>query len=285
VSDSSLGLDGPLTLDDPQAPAPQGSAAGGIGSALGNLTSGWAPPQVQQLMDQGYDQKAAEGIWSQMQQGWTLPQLQQLYEGQQDLNQPGHMGFMEALSMTEDFAAQTGWAWHPTMADVSRLQASGVAGDQNSAYQFLARSSGMAGRFPWLAAGMTKLQYQEAQSSLATTMFEYTGDLGAFKDLQSQALASNWSPTRMAAELQSNSKYWGKAPWLQEGMTYRAFQDFKTSNKQQATERFGAQALTDANYIALKKDPGRTLTNAGSAQTLGTIAKGSGGLSQQSGVR
>jgi hypothetical protein len=180
--------------------------------------------------------------------GWTLP--------------AGDAGdFWQLYTQAETFAANTGWKYLPTPAQLTTALSQGLAtANSQQVFQYFASLMPTSAQqaMPYAALGMSATQYAQAQENMGDTLYSLTGQtdfsaagLGA---IESTALYQNWTSAQLSDYIQQNPTLKSQYGYLAQGYTYQTFQTYKQQNAQALSSRFGT-GYTDANAMTALADP------------------------------
>jgi hypothetical protein len=168
--------------------------------------------------------------------------------------------FWQLYSQAETFAANTGWrnlltpqqligAWHAGMATA----------DQTTLFAYFARVAKVdTAKMPWAATGLNATQYAQATNNLKDAVFALTGKddfaSAGLGGVETQALSQGWTQQHLSDYIQKNAGLNAQYGWLQHGLDYQGFAQYKIQNADTLKSRYGAQ-FTDQQTLANLTSP------------------------------
>lgn len=200
-------------------------------------------------------------------------------------------------SAADAFAAQAGWRYYPTATQFSQMMSAGITGNSQNpqqVFQWLSNVNGISGKMPWLSSGLTQTQYQDTRTRAQGMMAQYTGNPNMYSELISQAMAHGTAADSwLQTQLTTNEKYTKNAqtPWLQYGLTAQQFKNQTAQNRQEITNKYGANATVgqQADFLGNPPQPRPITSTRYAAGAIGTNSPQQGPLVQtasgQSSVR
>lgn len=168
--------------------------------------------------------------------------------------------FWQLFSQAETFAANTGWRnlLSPRQL-ISAWQAGMATADQTTLFAYFARVAKVdTNKMPWAATGLNATQYAQAQNNLKDAVFALTGKSdfasAGLGGIETQALSQGWTQAHLSDYIQQNAGLNAQYGWLQHGLDYQGFANYKIQNADTLKSRYGAQ-FTDAQSLANLSSP------------------------------
>lgn len=178
--------------------------------------------------------------------------------------------FWQLFSQAETFAANTGWRNLLTPQQlIAAWQAGMATADQTSLFAYFARVTGVnLAKMPWAATGLNATQYAQASNNLKDSVFALTGKKdfasAGLGGIETQALSQGWTQQHLSDYIQQHPALNKQYGWLQHGLDYQGFQNYRIQNADTLKSRYGAH-YTDQQTLANLSSPLTTFHAQGGA--------------------